>query len=137
MEEKNCKNHPQIISSSRCFQCKDFICSQCRLKLAHHYFCSYSCYLKYYLRLFVKKVKPFHFRILAASQMILFVGLLALILHINQRFQNISENTVYQQVQDSTYFADLRTVLNNKDSESEKPLEVTTENRYSFELSLK
>ena len=82
-------------------------------------------------------MKPFHFRILAASQMILFVGLLALILHINQRFQNISENTVYQQVQDSTYFANLRTVLNNKDSESEKPLEVTTENRYSFELSLK
>ena len=137
MEEKYCKNHPQTPGNSRCFQCKDFICSQCRLKLAHHYFCSYSCYLKYSLQLFAKKIRPFHFRILVISQLILFAGLLALILHINAKFQNINENPASQSLPDSSYFANLQIVLKNRGSESELPPESTTQNHYSFELPLK
>lgn len=137
MEEKYCKNHPQIPGSSRCFQCKDFICSQCRLKLAHHYFCSQYCYLKYFLQQFAKKIRPFQFPILIISQLILFAGLLMLILHINAKFQNINEKPGSQSLPDSTYFSDLQIVLKNRAFESVLPPEATTQNRYSFELSLK
>lgn len=44
MDSKVCKNHPQVVSRIRCFECKEYICAQCRLHLDHHYFCSKRCH---------------------------------------------------------------------------------------------
>jgi peptidoglycan/xylan/chitin deacetylase (PgdA/CDA1 family) len=60
-----------------------------------------------------------------------------LILHINAKFQNINEKPGSQSLPDSTYFSDLQIVLKNRAFESVLPPEATTQNRYSFELSLK
>jgi peptidoglycan/xylan/chitin deacetylase (PgdA/CDA1 family) len=140
MAEKYCKNHPQTPASNRCFQCKDFICSHCRLTLAHHYFCSYTCYLKYSLQLFAKKIKPYQFRILAASQIFLLAGLFLLFFYIHQRFQNFTENAVPPATGDSIYFANLRTVLKSKGHDIENPVSnqpgQTMENHYTFEIPL-
>jgi len=140
MEEKYCKNHPQTSASLRCFHCRDFICSHCRHTLAHHYFCGYYCYLKYLLQLFEKKIRPFQFRILAASQIFLLAGLLLLFFYIQQRFQNNTEQTVPPVTRDSSYFADLRTVLKSKAQDIGIPAinqpDQTTKNCYSFELPL-
>ncbi len=45
-----CKNHPEITVRWRCYTCDQFICTQCKLLLSHHYFCSERCHKRFLLR---------------------------------------------------------------------------------------
>ena len=44
-----CKHHPEALSTRRCFQCKEYICSTCQINNFHHLFCSYRCIAEYIL----------------------------------------------------------------------------------------
>jgi len=50
-----CKNHSEILSSRKCFQCKEHICGDCQKKVYHHLFCGYWCILKF---LYLGKIAP-------------------------------------------------------------------------------
>ena len=80
MRHSFCKNHPLKGSSTRCYQCKGAICQKCIHHLAHHYFCSYKCYLSYRISYLQKKLKPYTVAILAVSQVIVFSILIFLFL---------------------------------------------------------
>lgn len=45
-----CKNHPAITVRRRCYTCAQFICTQCKLLLSRHYFCSERCHKRFLLR---------------------------------------------------------------------------------------
>lgn len=141
MEEKYCKNHPQTSTTFRCFQCKQYICTLCRLNLAHHYFCGYSCYLRFQFNTLIKKIKPFQFTILLASQVLLFLTIIFLVIHTNQRFQNITTSSPFA-IKDSSYFNDLRTVLEVTQNDSlSAPIfqsgNVMRKDSYSFQFPIK
>jgi len=38
-----CKNHPDKYSSRKCYQCKEYICTECQLAWWHHIFCGLLC----------------------------------------------------------------------------------------------
>lgn len=141
MEEKYCKNHPHTSTNLRCFQCKQYICNLCRLNLAHHYFCSYSCYFKFQFNTLAKKIKPFQFIILLVLQLLLFLAIILLAIRMNQRFQNITISPSLG-IADSSYFSDLRTVLKVTQNDSLfapilQPEDVMKKSSYSFQFPLK
>lgn len=76
MNLKLCKKHPTKIARYRCFLCKTIICSECRINLAHHYFCSYKCYFIFTIKGLPKQLKHQQIRILFAIQLILFLLIL-------------------------------------------------------------
>ncbi len=51
-----CKNHPDRLTSRKCYYCKAPICAECQLHLGHHLFCSTSCYYKWRWSTLIKKV---------------------------------------------------------------------------------
>ncbi len=42
-----CKNHPNRMTTRRCYNCKSYICSECIIKYDHHLFCSDDCIGQY------------------------------------------------------------------------------------------
>jgi peptidoglycan/xylan/chitin deacetylase (PgdA/CDA1 family) len=44
-----CKNHSEKLTTKRCINCKEYICSYCQKKWSHHLFCSYICFIKFLL----------------------------------------------------------------------------------------
>lgn len=46
-KRKPCKNHPEVLSSRRCFFCKEYICKNCQQHIDGHLFCGQWCYLKW------------------------------------------------------------------------------------------
>ena len=59
-----CKNHPERMTSKRCFNCKDYICTECQKLINHHLFCGLWCGIKYmYLSKLVtnKKIREYAF----------------------------------------------------------------------------
>lgn len=42
-----CKNHPDRAAKSKCYTCKQSVCSECQVQKSHHIFCSQSCYRSY------------------------------------------------------------------------------------------
>jgi len=42
-----CKNHPQRLTSRRCYYCHAPICTECQQHIEHHLFCGYWCYLRW------------------------------------------------------------------------------------------
>ena len=43
-----CKNHPDVLSTRKCFQCHEHICSDCQTNRYHHLFCGKWCIVKYF-----------------------------------------------------------------------------------------
>ena len=41
-----CKNHPDKEAKRKCYYCKAPICADCQLNIAHHIYCSRSCFFK-------------------------------------------------------------------------------------------
>lgn len=48
--EHPCKNHPERLSHRRCYQCNEYICSECSSLAFHHFFCSARCKAVYVLK---------------------------------------------------------------------------------------
>ena len=51
-----CKNHPDREAKRKCHYCRATICAECQEKIAHHIYCSKSCY---YLEIFERTVALF------------------------------------------------------------------------------
>lgn len=49
MNNGPCKNHPHRAARRRCFSCGAFICPDCQIRGARHYFCSPRCQLQFQL----------------------------------------------------------------------------------------
>lgn len=49
MQKKQaCKNHPQAVTTRKCYHCKKYICHECQLNASHHFFCGNWCLIRYY-----------------------------------------------------------------------------------------
>lgn len=45
-----CKNHPDREAKRRCYHCKEWICSECQIRLVHHIYCSFRCFLSHNIK---------------------------------------------------------------------------------------
>ncbi len=90
MENRFCINHPHTPSRFRCFHCKKSICTECRRHLQHHFFCSYSCSLKFTTVQSLKYIKRYQLQLIAITQLILVVAFLGNILYYQHRFEQLA-----------------------------------------------
>ncbi len=111
MSHNLCKNHPATTASYKCYHCRAAICTACRRKLEHHYFCGYSCFLKYKFNHFLRKTKPYGFPLLLGSQIIIFLVFFWAFFQIQHRFNSIAVQEKQQVRQDSEYFDHLKDLL--------------------------
>ncbi|RMG67580.1 MAG: hypothetical protein D6715_04490 [Calditrichaeota bacterium] len=87
MEIRFCYRHPETLAHFRCFQCKRFICSECRQTLAHHYFCSRKCFYQYLIGQGMSKISSYRRYALLAWN----IGLTVVLLVIGFRLEKLSE----------------------------------------------
>ncbi len=74
--KKICKYHPERRASNKCYYCKEPVCSSCRQLHAHHYFCSKSCYVKWQVEQWFKRLAPYKiYGVLAALVLLSDIGL--------------------------------------------------------------
>ncbi len=92
VEKKPCKNHPDRLTSRRCFYCKAPICSECQLHLSHHLFCSKKCYYLWKKDRFLKQ-----FRRLKHKEVYLFFGLILIVLAVQFVYFNHRLNRLARQ----------------------------------------
>ena len=85
MEIKFCYRHPENIARGRCYYCKRNICSHCRQLIAHHYFCSRTCYYRFLRQLLWKRLRKHQVMLLVVWNGILTVLLVAYILFHNEK----------------------------------------------------
>lgn len=74
---KFCENHPYVRATTRCYYCKKDICKDCRLHLAHHYFCSRKCYALFRLSAGGAFLKKHQIKIVYAWIFLLSIGIAA------------------------------------------------------------
>ena len=139
MRHSFCKNHPLKSSSYRCFQCKNAICQECRRHLAHHYFCSYKCFLSYRILNLSKKAKPYSIGILAFFQILLFI-LIAIVWFRSDHNPLALNEFKSPPLPDSAYFSALKELINDRsisfDGFTPEVLEDKAEHHHILELPL-
>ncbi len=54
-----CKNHPQRLTTRRCYYCKTPVCSECQVRRAHHIFCSSKCYYLWKTQQIIRPLKKY------------------------------------------------------------------------------
>ena len=90
-----CKNHPERLTSRRCYYCKEPICGECQHRLGNHLFCSTSCYYKWRWATFVEKINPKRY-IPAAIGVLLFLILLGIYWSLRNEVIEIREQLAKQ-----------------------------------------
>lgn len=113
MEIQFCKNHPEQIAHYRCYTCKTPICKDCRITLRHHYFCSYSCFLKFQFGEWRRFLFAHKFEFLLLSQGILILLFLSLFFNLKKQIGEIAQRPAANQTIDSTEFSRLAPFLEN------------------------
>ena len=80
MAKQFCFRHPELSTRSKCYQCKRYICVDCRQNLDHHYFCSRWCHIKYRLSGLSNRLRKNQLGVLLAWNLLLTAGLALLFL---------------------------------------------------------
>jgi peptidoglycan/xylan/chitin deacetylase (PgdA/CDA1 family) len=88
MATKSCKNHPEKNARHRCYQCKSYICTSCRIKLDRHFFCGYKCFIQYKILQLPKLLKNPRFRSLSFNYLLLFIILIQFLYLLHRVNQN-------------------------------------------------
>ena len=96
-----CKNHPKILSVRKCYECQEYICSECQIHRFHHLFCSYWCIFKHFLNDYLPRQRLLKdYGILIAIMIFLQIVFYVLIVK-NKEFtesQSIEENPRIEEI---------------------------------------
>jgi len=140
MQIRFCKNHPDRIAYSRCYQCKQSICRDCRKAIQHHYFCSYSCFLKFQWQQFLNKIQKQKTKIQIISQFILFAIIIIQFIYFQYRWNQIEEHQPFI-VQDTVIISSPKTYLSEIQPKYNqlqlKRKHFSNQNLYNLNLHLK
>ena len=136
-----CKNHSTKIAKHRCFQCKMSICLECRLSLAHHFFCSYNCYIKFKTKQISKQLKKHQIKIIYGFQLILLGLFLFHILDSDKSMDTMNIDVQNKSLRDSATFSFIQEYLKIHSSDFEndliKKVGVKDQHQYLVKLPLK
>ena len=85
-----CKNHPDRLSSRKCYQCHESICPECQIYLGHHIFCSQSCHRRWKWNKFIESI---HIpkELLSVAAVLLILNIL-FFLYLNSKLDAIQES---------------------------------------------
>ncbi len=73
MAPRTCYRHPDEKAITRCYYCKKPICKQCRLHLAHHYFCSRKCYYRFRIQEVWQVVRRHRWEVVVGWNVLMFL----------------------------------------------------------------
>ncbi len=113
VKKEPCKNHPDRLTSRRCYYCKAPICPECQLHLAHHLFCSKKCYYLWQWQQFVKRIKKLRHKEFYFSLALILIAFVSLFFYVNYRFNQLPTREIKPapaRQQDSLWF-DLDTTI--------------------------
>ena len=108
-QKQPCKNHPDRLTSRRCYYCKQPICSACQHHFEHHIFCGKRCYYRWKIQQVAQKLKPganFQKWAFVGGILVLFVAFFLYFNHQLQQIRHQLKRTANVSVQhvDSTWF---------------------------------
>ncbi len=105
--KKACKNHPDRLSSRRCYYCHAYLCSECQHHFEHHIFCGRWCYLRWKITAFVKRLRKKTYVLPLTLLVLILFSNGTLLLYVNHRFNQLptvkTEPAVVRK-SDSVYF---------------------------------
>ena len=104
VKKKSCKNHPNELSSRKCYHCHEYICSDCQLKLDHHIFCSKSCHWRWKWQQFTEKTNISKELIGVAA--VLLILNIVFFLYLNSKLDSIQKSLkepVAEETEESEY----------------------------------
>lgn len=74
-----CYRHRVVEAKFRCYHCKKHICSNCRLQLSHHYFCSRKCHWLFHFQNYWKYIEKRSQNFIVAWNVVLTLVLLGVV----------------------------------------------------------
>ena len=113
MATKYCKKHPEKSARHRCYHCDKYICTACRIKLDHHFFCSYKCFILYKIFQLPELFKEQLAKSFSLTYLLLLIIILVQFSYVLYRidnhspvYQNAAEQDTFLLHQISSYLAD-------------------------------
>ncbi len=91
-KKEPCKNHPQRLTTRRCYYCKAPICSACQHHYAHHLFCSRKCYLAWKRQQLVQKIGHWASKEFFWSLLLILIVFFGLLFYFEHRLDRLEEN---------------------------------------------
>ncbi len=96
-QKQPCKNHPDRLTSRRCYYCKQPICSACQHHFEHHIFCGKRCYYRWKIRQVAQRLK-----LGAKAQQWAFVGVVFILFAVFSLYFNHQLQQLKRQLQSAT-----------------------------------
>lgn len=138
MVQKFCRNHPQKITAYRCYYCKDSICKECRIKLDHHFFCGYKCFVKYKFSEILRFFKKQKFASLVTTQFLLLLIIFLQFLYLSHRFNQFQKEKTTKVPTEKLLLSDIKQYITHYQPMMQDTQHITlNQGYYSFKFDVK